>query len=524
MSEPELKRKTKSNNKNQTKETSELKKKSDIDKKNSVKRKTVIKKRRKAKKKSFVKLILSLIILIISLIFVFFINGLGVLPSKYLYLIVVFVFVINTIAMVLLLSKGIVKNLISALIYIVILVISGFGIKYSSNTIDYLNKGFSNNAIEYTTYNVIVLSDSNYTKFEDLKNSNMGYLFIELDNDEYLNKVKKAIDVNLSQMDVSELYNGLVSKKIDSILINDAYISMLEEEIKDFSIKTRILHSFSIESKKENSNEKLKELKPVNIYISGSDSRSGKISSRSGSDVNIIVTLNPDTHTILLTNIPRDYYVQLHGTTGLKDKLTHSGIYGIDMSKNTIEDFMGIDIDYTVKVGFQSVIKLVDLVGGIDVYSDIAFRTHCGDGGAKRVYIKVGKNHLNGAQALSFARERYAYSDGDRQRGKNQQQVIQAIFNKMISDKSILLKYDSLLNSFSSLYRTDIPKDFVTLLIKHQLENMSSWEINTQSVDGTGASKKTYSMPGYDNLYVMIPNEETINNAKIKINEVLNQK
>lgn len=482
------------------------------------------KKKRKAKKQSFIKLIISIIILIISLIFIFFINGLGVLPSKYLYLIVAIIFIINTIAMVLLLSKGIFKNLIGGFIYILILVISGFGIKYSSNTIDYLNKGFSNNDIEYTTYNVIVLNDSDYTKFDDLKNTNMGYLFIELDNDEYLDKVKKAIDVNLSQMDVSELYNGLIKNKIDSILINDAYINLLEEEIKDFSTKTRILHSFSIESKKENSSEKLKELKPVNIYISGSDSRSGKISSRSGSDVNIIATINPNTHTILLTNIPRDYYVQLHGTTGLKDKLTHSGIYGIDMSKKTIEDFMGIDIDYTVKVGFQSVIKIVDLVGGIDVHSDIAFRTHCGDGGAKKVYIKVGKNHLNGAQALSFARERYAYSDGDRQRGKNQQQVIQAIFNKMISDKSILLKYDSLLNSFSSLYRTDIPKDFVTLLIKHQLENMSSWEIISQSVDGTGASKRTYSMPGYDNLYVMIPNEDTIIKAKDKINEILNQK
>jgi len=482
------------------------------------------KKRRKAKKKSFIKLTISIIILIISLIFIFFINRLGVLPSKYLYIIVSIIFVINTIAMTLLLSKGIIKNLIGGFIYILILVISGFGIKYSSNTLDYLNKGFNNNNVEYDTYNVIVLKNSSYNKLDDLKNSNMGYLFIELDNDKYLEKIKKEIDVNLSQMDVSELYNGLIDNKIESILINDAYISLLEEEIKEFSTKTRVLHSFDVESKKDNKNEKLKELKPVNIYISGSDSRSGSISSRGGSDVNIIATLNPKTHTILLTNIPRDYYVQLHGTTGLKDKLTHSGIYGIDMSKKTIEDFMGIDINYTVKVGFKSVIKLVDLVGGIDIHSDIAFRTHCGDGGAKEVNIKVGKNHLNGAQALSFARERYAYSDGDRQRGRNQQQVIQAIFNKMISDKSILLKYDSLLNSFSSLYRTDIPKDFVTLLIKNQLENMSSWEIISQSVDGTGASRKTYSMPGYDNLYVMIPKQDTIIKAKDKINEILNQK
>ena len=235
----------------------------------------------------------------------------------------------------------------------------------------------------------------------------------------------------------------------------------------------------------------------------------------------MILTINPNTHTILLTNIPRDYYVQLNGTTGLKDKLTHAGIYGTDMSRQTLGNLFGINIDYSIKVGFGSVVKLVDLVGGVDIYSDTAFTSHCKDGGAERVKVVVGMNHFTGAQALSYARERYAYKDGDNHRGRNQQQVIEAVLKKIITNKSLLLKYDSLLNSFSNLYRTDIPKELITMLIKQQLEDMSSWEIISQQVTGHGSYAQTYSMPGRE-LYVMIPDTNSVNTAVTKIKEVIN--
>lgn len=486
--------------------------------------KKTTKKKKKFKYKNIIKLIISIIMLILSIVCFAYVNNLNVLPFKYLLLFIGVLLIMNFIATVLLLSKGKIKQTISIILYIIIIFISVIGIKYAGNTIEYLNKGFNNNKVELTTYNVIVLTDSNYEKIEDLNNTTMGYLFLELNNNDYLKTIKKKVTTELKQLDVYELYKELMNKEIDSILINDGYISLIEEEYPDFSEKTKILDSFDVEIKIETNNKKLDELKPINLYLSGTDSRSSNISSNGTSDVNIVVTINPKTHTILLTNIPRDYYVQLHGTKGLKDKLTHAGFYGIDMSRQTIEDLMDIEIDYSVKVGFNSVIKLVDLVGGIDIYSDIAFLSHCDDGGAKKVYVKKGWNHFNGAQALSFARERYAYSDGDRQRGRNQQEVIKAIFNKIISDKSILLKYDSLLSSFSNLYRTDLPKEFVTLLIKEQLNNMSSWTIETQSVDGYGASKSTYSMPGYDNLYVMIPYQETVTKATNKINSILNNK
>lgn len=479
------------------------------------------KKKYRLKKKNICKLIISIIMLILSIICFFYINNLNVLPFKYSLLLIAILFIFNFIATILFFSKKKIKFSIGIILYIIIVSISIVGIKYVGNTIKFLEKGFNNDKVELTTYNIMVLNDSNYQKLEDLNNTTMGYLSLELNDTDYLKTVKKKVNVELKQLDVYKLYKDLIDKKIDSIVINDGYITLIEEEYPDFTNITRILDTVEVEVKKEVNNKKIDKLKPINIYLSGTDSRSSNISSNGTSDVNIVLTINPHTHTILLTNIPRDYYVQLHGTTGLKDKLTHAGFYGVDMSRQTIEDLMDIEIDYSVKVGFNSVIKLVDLVGGVDIYSEISFYSHCGDGGAKRTQVKKGWNHFNGAQALSFARERYAYEDGDRQRGRNQQDVIKAIFNKIISDKSILLKYDTLLSSFSELYRTDIPREFVTLLIKEQLNNMSSWTFETQSVDGYGAAGSTYSMPGYDNLYVMIPYEESITNAKIKIDSVI---
>lgn len=494
--------------------------------KSNKKHKKHIKKKNKKyrlKKKNVCKLIISVIMLVLSIICFAYVNHLNVLPFKYSLLFISLLFVFNFIAMVFSFAKSKLKRFISIVLYIIVVFISVAGIKYVGNTIDFLQDGFSNNKVELTMYNIIVLNDSNYEVLDDLNGTKMGYLSLELNDTKYLDNVNDKVDVELVQLDVYKLYNDLMNKKIASIVINDGYISLIEEEYADFGSVTRILDTIEVEVKKEINNKKFDKLEPINIYLSGTDSRSSNISSNGTSDVNIILTINPHTHTILLTNIPRDYYVQLHGTTGTKDKLTHAGFYGIDMSKKTIEDFMDIEIDYSIKVGFNSVIKMVDLVGGVDIYSDIAFKSHCKDGGAQSVYVKKGWNHFNGAQALSFARERYAYSDGDKQRGRNQQEVIKAIFNKIIADKSILLKYDTLLSSFSELYRTDLPKEFVTLLIKNQLNNMSSWTIESQSVDGYGASGSTYSMPGYDNLYVMIPDKDSIVEAKNKIDSVMNK-
>ena len=478
------------------------------------------KKKKKLKTNNISKLIITIIMLVLSLICFKYVYDLDILPNKYLYLFLGILLFINLIGSVLIFSKGIISKILSGILYIILAIISIIGIKYAGNTIEFLKKGF-NHDIEYTVYNVIVPSDSIYTNINDLNDTKMGYLFIDIENTEYLDEVQNKVDVELKQLGLEELYDGLLNNDIDSIIINEGYVSLLENEYEDFSEKTKILDTIKIEKQTESNNETIEELEPINIYLSGSDSRSGVISTSTLSDVNMIVTINPNTHTVLLTSIPRDYYVQLHGTTGYKDKLTHAGLYGIDMSMNTIEDFMDIKMDYYVKVGFQSVIKLVDLVGGIDIYSDKAFKSFCGDGGAESVSVKKGMNHFTGAQALSYARERYAYSNGDIHRTQNQQQVIEAVLNKIMTDKSMLLKYDSLLSSFSELYKTNLPKELITLLIKQQLEDMSSWTIEKQTLSGYDGSNYTYSWPN-QLLYVMIPDTKSVENAITKIDKVLN--
>ena len=233
----------------------------------------------------------------------------------------------------------------------------------------------------------------------------------------------------------------------------------------------------------------------------------------------MIVSINPYTHEILLTSIPRDYYVQVHGKTGLKDKLTHAGIYGLNTSAKTVGNLFDIEIDYSVKVGMNAVVEVVDLVGGIEVYSDITFNSYHMPGWV----VKKGMNKMNGKKALAYARERYAYASGDRHRIKNQQQVLEAVLKKAMTDKSLLLKYDKLLASLGKFYRTDIPADVIKAFMQEQLETMPTWTFTTQTVDGRGASLPTYTAPQYKR-YVMIPYEDDVRKASINIKSLTSRK
>lgn len=465
---------------------------------------------------NIIKLLIILTSLFLTTYFIKTINDLNILPNKYYYIVVIGIILLNIISIILINIKKIYTKIISFIIYILIIIITLIGIRYGKQTIEFIKINFDNKT-ESTIYNVIVLNKSNYQDIIELDSKNIGYFKTE--ENEYLEKLQEEINPILIEYETPfNLYDELLNKNIDAIIINEAYLDILEEYI-DMDI--RVIYSFEINQEKKETNNELTELKNVNILISGSDSRSGIISSKSRSDVNMIMTINVETKTILLTSIPRDYYVQLHGTTGTKDKLTHSGIYGMEMTKETIEDLFNIEIDYTIKVGFKSVINMVDLIGGIDIESDLEFVSHCKDGGAERTHVKKGMNHFTGAQALSYARERYAYIEGDRHRILNQQQVLEAVMNKVFSDKSLLLKYDELLSAFSSLYITDIPSEFIQEFIKKQINDMSKWNVIKQSVNGTGSSMQTYSMPGRK-LYVMIPNMTTVNKATEKIKEVKN--
>ena len=238
--------------------------------------------------------------------------------------------------------------------------------------------------------------------------------------------------------------------------------------IESFASDTRVIYTFSIEMDNDGIAIPDKQItkEPFVLYISGSDSRTG-IQAVARSDVNILAVVNPNQGKILLVSIPRDMYVQLHDTVGLKDKLTHAGVYGINMSKTTIEDFLGINIDYTMKVGFETVVEVVDRLDGIDIESDRAMRLKA-ENGEICEYVQ-GKQHVNGACALRFARERKSYETGDRHRGENQQQVIVGIIGRLSSSKDYLLRIPSILDAAADLFETTISRDNVSDFVRMQL-------------------------------------------------------
>jgi len=412
-------------------------------------------------------------------------------------------------------KKGI--KIFFSVIGILVVVVSVVVLNYAIHTFDFL-KDISNADLKITEkYYVMVKADSPYNSLEDIATFTMG-TFNENTNI-YQNAIKKLnelVEVTLVECDSSiQNVDNLLSGESTSILLSNLHKEQYEEEHKDFEKQIKILETIEVET--DHKENEVVTIKPVSedvmtIYISGIDTYGG-INLRSRSDVNMLVTVNKRNHEILLTSIPRDYYVQLHGTYGNKDKLTHAGIYGINMSVQTIQDFLGIDINYYVRVNFSTLEAVVNSIGGVDVYSDITFRpTH-----HQSVIIRQGMNHMDGRTALAFARERYAYSDGDRHRVRNQQEVLKGIINKATSDVSILTRYTTLLNNISGYFQTNVDMTEVADIVKIQLNEMPSWTIKQYSLDGTGSSQPTHSM-GATPLYVMIPNQDTINTGSRYIN------
>lgn len=256
--------------------------------------------------------------------------------------------------------------------------------------------------------------------------------------------------------------------------------------------------------------------KPFNIYISGIDVY-GEITKESRSDVNLIATVNPKKHKILLTTTPRDYYVTIPGVSGdQKDKLTHAGIYGIDTSIATLENLYEIDIPFYVRVNFTSVEEIVDVLGGVDVESELAFTT--GEEAGVVMDVKEGRNHFNGKEALAFVRERKALQTGDNQRGKNQQALLTGLIKETMSPK-ILLHANSMINSVAGNADTNMSEKQMKALIRMQLGNLKGWEIESVAAagDDTG-KKKCYSYSGGP-LYVTVPDEGSVEEIKGKMRE-----
>lgn len=460
--------------------------------------------------------IIALIYLIITAVFFASIIKMNMLPGKY-----VLIFSLIELLLTLFVILGLWKpkklcktNVICTIIAIILSVVYIFATNYANVTMKFL-KNMVKEAVETEEYYVVVQKNSQYNKPIDLKGKEI--LMFKIEDDVKKDIIDKAKVTLVEKESLSEVGSSLIEGYADAIAVSSSQYDMLDEEIKDFKANTKIIHTSTHVIKKvsiEDSDSKYNvEGKAFNIYITGIDT-SGNISNVARSDANIIATVNLNTHEILLTSIPRDYYVTLH-KYGAKDKLTHSGIYGVNETVATVEDLLDIDINYYVRVNFTTVIKLVDELGGIDVNSDYAFTAN-----GTRYSFQKGMNHLNGTEALMFSRERYSFEDGDNQRVKNQQKVISAIIDKVTSSTTILTKYTSILNALEGSFQTNISQDELSKIVKDQLNSMPSWTIKSNSLTGTGDYASTYSM-GSQELYVMRPDETSVKTATQKINEVL---
>lgn len=306
---------------------------------------------------------------------------------------------------------------------------------------------------------------------------------------------------------LAQLADALSGDEIGAILLNQAYLALFDElpGYEDFPGQLRVLSTQNVEQPVE-----IQPVKPpsqeqvINVYISGSDTREDTLPGLSRSDVNILASINTTSREILLVSTPRDYYVPLSVSSGVPDKLTHAGIYGVQVSMDTLSMLYDVEIDYYFKVNFTGFVDIIDALGGIEVQSDYSFDAY-------GYHYDKGTNLLDGDAALGFCRERYSFSSGDRQRGKNQLAVIKGIIQKAVSP-SILSTYTSILEHVQACIDTNVPYDLIASLVRRQLSDGASWTVNSYSVDGTGDTQVPYSMSSP--VYVMVPDMTTVEHAK----------
>ena len=461
-------------------------------------------------------IILNIIAIIFLLLISISITELNILPGKYYYPMIGLLLIIG-ILFILSIFKSNKKFLliISIISSIIISIISFLGLIYLNST----NKLLDNISFikEKSIYYIIVKKDSDYKELSDLDNKNLA--IIENSSSNYqkaLKEVNKKININtIKYKNINTIASDLVTGKVDSILLNSNSKRILDDMLKNFKNNTRVVDKVVIYVKRGkstviNSNE------PFNVLISGIDT-AGDINSVSRSDVNIVMTVNPKNHEVLLTNIQRDMQVQLHGTTGIKDKLTHAGIYGIDMSRQTIEDFLDTKIPYYIRVNFDSLVKVVDSIGGVDIDNDVAFKGYTRN-------FEVGKLHLNGKEALEYARERKKMPSGDYTRGLHQEKIMEAIISKVTTSKKILNNYSKFTSVLDEFIQTNIPSSTVKFYVREQLDTMPKWNVISRAVESSGSALiETYSMPGM-NLYVAFPDEKSVKTSSRIINEMLDNK
>ncbi|WP_028043607.1 LCP family protein [Candidatus Stoquefichus massiliensis] len=448
---------------------------------------------------------------------------LNALPMKYLLILIALVVLlcVGTFFLMKPSSKkgqGNVRNIVGkvvSLILSVLLLVGSLYIAKGNSVLDLISGANT----QTTRMSLLVLNDSQYKEISDLKNQT-----IEVNNavdeenmSKALDELKKA-ESSIKTNDVKDfekMADDLYSGKTPAILVNQAYYINLEANHENFANETREIWHYDItETVKDISKNVDVTEKLFTIYISGIDT-TGPVSTVSRSDVNMLVTVNPKTKQILMTSIPRDYYVTL-ANKDKKDKLTHAGLAGVENSVKTLENFLGIDINYYARVNFTSLIKMVDALDGITVNSPVAFTTMHG-----QYKIVKGDNQMDGNKALGFVRERYGLANGDNDRVKNQQRVLTAMLKKAMSP-AIITNYNGILNSIAGSFETNMASGEITDLIQMQLNDMSSWDIHQIQLSGHGQSMTGGAYMPNNKLYYMIPDDKSVSSCTSLIKKMMN--
>ena len=487
-------------------------------------------------------IILTIFFIILSLIMVVFASGiiyqiikLQVLPDKLVVPIILIIVLFTAIMLVLLnfFTRGIATRIIYTFLIIAVSVVYGFGNFYLYSTSKTLTKVTTQTGIVKNTVSVIALSSSSMSDVSDLNNAKVGSLKTigKEGTQKSLKDIKKNnVSVKNGKYDnVPGLIKALYDGDVDAVILNEAYRSnVLElEGYNAFNDETKVIHQTVFYTNDTNDALAVSDITttPFNILISGNDSF-GKLDEVSRSDVDMVVTVNPVTSTVLMTSIPRDSYVQEYCEDyacnyGANDKLTHTGIYGVDTTRDTIEQLLDIDINYTYRVNFTSMIDIVDALGGVDIDVDegMAVSKFYSDSTLEGVH--EGTNHLNGKRALAYSRERKAYLDGDSQRARNQQQVLQAMVKKATSPE-LLKNYSSILNAISGAFDTNMTSDEITSFIKYQIQAMPGWKFEQYVLKGYSDMQVSAELGSAVSVIMLY--QDSIRVASEKIQAVLDGK
>nr|MBQ6241404.1 LCP family protein [Lachnospiraceae bacterium] len=402
------------------------------------------------------------------------------------------------------------------------------GTVYAGKAVSTLEQIVQEKEQETVNIGVFVLKDDPAASVADLSGVPLGRLQT-VDRDE-TDAAVKAVGAFLNENPATirytrptDILDALLSGEVRAILMNRSLILAMESNLDYFSMdQVRQLELIEVakSTPEEDPAAQTAELDPVEaasrpflLYISGIDDRYG-LASHSLSDVNILAAVNPQTHQILLVNTPRDYYVQTPVSGSERDKLTHAGLYGVDMSVQTISDLYGLPVDYYFRIDFSGFKAIIDALGGIDVYSDRTFTV-------EDHTFTEGMNHMTGYQALLFVRQRKTLDGGDRARGIHQMAVINAVLKKATSSE-LLQNFFPLMNAVAGNFETTVPYATLTTLVQRQLADGGKWNFQTFSVDGADSTGSTFSFPGEH--YVMLPNEELVSYASGLLRDVLDGK